>query len=117
MTPLTLLGFLAVVSCTVAANVLLKTGAMAPVEDRIIFGVLGWVSFVGLSLLGVGGLIYAVLLRRIPLNVAQAFSAMQFIGVILAARVVLGEPISALRWLGIGLTCAGVIVVGATARG
>jgi drug/metabolite transporter (DMT)-like permease len=117
MTPLTLLGFLVIISCTVAANLLLKAGAMVPAEGRIFFGILGWQSVFGLTMFGLGGLIYAVLLRRVPLNVAQVFAAMQFIGVILAARVILGEPISALRWLGIGLTVLGLALVGVTARG
>ena len=111
------LGFLGIIGCTVGANLLLKAGAMAPASSRVLFGVLGWTSVAGLALFGVGGLAYAVLLRFVPLNVAQVFTATQFIGVILAAWLVLGEPISGARWLGIGCTLAGVAIVGVTARG
>ncbi len=111
------LGFLGIIGCTVGANLLLKAGAMAPAADRVLFGVLGWTSVAGLALFGVGGLAYAVLLRSVPLNVAQVFAATQFIGVILASYLVLGEPISPARWAGIACTAVSVAVVGATARG
>lgn len=110
-------GFLGVIACTVGANLLLKAGAAAVPASRVVLGILGWQSVAGLALFGVGGLVYAVLLRYVPLNVAQVFTAMQFIGVILASFLVLGEPISALRWAGIALTVVGVAVVGTTASG
>ena len=108
-------GFVLVVTCTVIANLMLKAGAMQPVDTRIL-GILGWQSVAGLAVFGVGGVLYAILLRRVPLNIAQVFAATQFIGVILAARLVLQEPISAMRWAGILLTCAGITLVGITAR-
>ena len=117
MDPRVVLGFLGIIGCTVGANLLLKAGAMAPASSRVLFGVLGWTSLAGLALFGVGGLAYAVLLRYVPLNVAQVFAATQFVGVILAASFVLGEPISGVRWAGIGCTALGVAIVGATARG
>ncbi len=112
-----ILGFLGIIGCTVGANLLLKAGAMVPATSRVFFGVLGWQSAAGLALFGVGGLVYAVLLRSVPLNVAQVFAATQFVGVILAANFVLGEPISALRWAGIGCVALGIAIVGVTARG
>ena len=112
-----LLGFAGIIGCTVGANLLLKSGAMVPASQRVILGILGWQSAAGLALFGIGGLVYAVLLRSVPLNVAQVFAATQFIGVILAARLVLEEPISPMRWAGIACTALGVAIVGATARG
>jgi drug/metabolite transporter (DMT)-like permease len=112
----TVLGFAAMIACTVAANLLLKVGAMAPPADRVFFGVLGWASAAGLVTFGIGGLIYAVVLRAVPLNVAQVATAMQFIGVVIAASAFLGEPISPTRWVGIAITCIGLVLVGLTAR-
>jgi drug/metabolite transporter (DMT)-like permease len=111
----TLLGFAAMIGFTVAANLMLKIGAMDPPEARWLFGVLGWKSAAGLCLFGFGGVIYAVVLRAVPLNVAQMFTAAQFIGVVLAASVVLGEPIPLLRWFGIICACIGILVIGLTA--
>ena len=109
-----ILGFSIMVSCTVAANLMLKLGASAIQDERILFGVLGWKSAAGLALFGCSGLLYAVLLRSVPLNLAQVFTASQFVGVIIAACIVLGEPISPVRWLGIACICFGILLVGAT---
>jgi drug/metabolite transporter (DMT)-like permease len=112
----TLAGFAGVISFTVAANLMLKIGAAAPPADRVFFGVFGWKSAAGLALFGCGGILYAVLLRSISLNVAQVFAASQFVGVVLAAGFVLGEPISPARWIGIGFVSFGILLVGLTAQ-
>ena len=111
-----LAGFAGVISCTVAANLMLKIGAAAPPAERVLFGVLGWKSAAGLMLFGCGGILYAVLLRSISLNLAQVFAASQFVGVVLAAGLVLGEPISPARWVGIGFVSFGILLVGLTAH-
>lgn len=109
-------GFAGMISFTVAANLMLKLGAAVPPADRVFFGVLGWKSAAGLALFGCGGILYAVLLRSIPLNLAQVFAATQFVGVVLAASLVLGEPISAARWVGIAFVSLGILLVGLTAQ-
>ena len=109
-------GFAGVISCTVAANLMLKIGAAAPPADRVFFGLFGWKSAAGLALFGCGGILYAVLLRSIPLNLAQVFAASQFVGVVLAAGLVLGEPISPARWIGIAFVSLGILMVGLTAQ-
>ena len=116
LAPMTLLGFIAVIACTVAANLMLKIGAGVPEVQRILFGVFGWKSAAGLALFGCGGIIYAILLRRIPLNLAQVFAAAQFVGVVIAASLVLDEPISPARWLGIICIGVGIVLVGLTAH-
>jgi drug/metabolite transporter (DMT)-like permease len=73
--------------------------------ERIGFGLLGWKSVAGLALFECSGLLYALLLRRVPLNFAQRFTSAQFVGVIIAADLILDEPISLARWIGIGYIC------------
>ena len=111
-----LAGFAGVISCTVAANLMLKVGAAAPPAERVFFGILGWKSAAGLALFGLGGIVYAILLRSISLNLAQVFAASQFVGVVLAAGLVLGEPISPARWVGIAFVSFGILLVGLTAH-
>jgi drug/metabolite transporter (DMT)-like permease len=111
-----LIGFVAMIFVTVTANLVLRTGALVPASERAIFGILGWKSLLGLALFGIAGLIYAVVLRWVPLNVAQAFTAAQYVGVVLAASFVLGEPISPLRWTGILCIGLGIVIVGFTVR-
>jgi drug/metabolite transporter (DMT)-like permease len=113
---MTLVGFAAMIVFTVVANLMLKLGAGAPEAQRILFGILGWKSMAGLALFGCGGVVYAFLLRRVPLNVAVSFTAAQFVGVIIAASLVLGEPISPARWLGIACISFGIVLVGLTAQ-
>jgi len=52
----------------------------------------------------------------VPLNLAVSFIAAQFVGVIIAASLVLGEPISPARWLGIDCISFGIFRVGLTAQ-
>jgi undecaprenyl phosphate-alpha-L-ara4N flippase subunit ArnE len=57
-------------------------------------------------------LFYAMLLKRLPLSLAQAIMSMQFVLVIIAANFLLGEQIDAARWVGIALMAVGLAVIG-----
>jgi drug/metabolite transporter (DMT)-like permease len=105
--------FALMVSLTIGANLLLKTGAAANAAGSwSLLAILNWRSMLGLASFGCAGLIYAILLRWLPLNVAQSFAAIQFVGVILASMIVLGEPISRTQWIGILLIASGIATVG-----
>lgn len=104
--------FILMISLTVTANLLMKLGA-AP-SERLIFGMVSIRTLLGLVAFGCAGLVYAWILRWLPLNVAQAIAAAQFIAVILASAVVLSESIPPMRWLGIALIAVGIALVGAT---
>ncbi|MDH3742322.1 MAG: hypothetical protein OER56_12070 [Hyphomicrobiales bacterium] len=102
------------ISFTVIANLLLKQGAMVPASERVFLGIFGWKSFLGFVGFAFAGLSYAVVLRWLPLNVAQSFASIQFVAVILASAVILSESIPPLRWLGIALITTGVLLVSST---
>ena len=102
------------ISFTVIANLLLKQGAMVPAADRLFFGMFGWRSIFGLAAFCCAGLIYAVVLRWLPLNIAQSVATLQFVAVILASAFILSENIPPVRWVGIGLIAAGVLHVSST---
>ena len=106
----------AMISFTVAANIVLKLGAAAPESQRIFLGIFGWQSALGLCFFAAAGLIYAIVLRRLPLNIALAFTAAQYVGVAIAANVLLGEEISPVRWMGIACIGIGIFTVGLTSR-
>ena len=97
----TIIALVAMISCTVAANLLLKAGAMVPTSERIFFELLSWKIIVGIFVFGCAALIYTWLLHWLPLNVVQSFAAAQFVAVILASAVVLSESIPLARWIGI----------------
>lgn len=107
------IAFVAMISFTVLANLLMKTGAdefagPGSLLDRL----QSWKLLLGLASFGTAALIYVLILGWLPLNVAQSFAAAQFIAVILASRLVLAEPIGAAQWIGIVLIASGIAVVG-----
>lgn len=102
--------YIMMVAMTVAANLLLKSGAERSGNSlielfniRILFGFI----FFGLA-----ACFYILVLTKLPLNVAQSFAAIQFVAVIMAAHFFLGEPIDATRALGIFLIFCGILLVG-----
>jgi drug/metabolite transporter (DMT)-like permease len=108
------LPFILMVLCTVAANLLLKLGAMVPLDQRVLFGLFDWRTLLGFVFFGGAMLIYSWLLGRMPLNLVQSLASVQFVAIILASALVLAEPIPLPRLLGIALIVAGVIVASAT---
>ena len=105
------LAFALMIACTVAGNIFMKIGASVPLLDRI-FGIVAWQSCAGIAVFAAAVIIYSIVLQWMPLNVAQAFAASQFVAVIVASAWFLGEPISGARWLGIVLIVAGILAVG-----
>jgi len=103
-------GLIAMIAFTVAANLLMKVGAEREASP-LLLGFLSWTTIAGLATFGVSGLIYAWVLKTLPLNVALSFAAAQYVAVIVASRVVLSEPIPATRWLGILFITLGILVV------
>lgn len=105
------------ISCTIIGNLLLKVGAMSPPGSNVVFRNIAWQSLTGIVIFGVSLLIYTWILRSIPLNIAQAFAAFQFVGVVVASAVLLSEAIPPLRWVGLALISAGILLVGLTTQG
>jgi undecaprenyl phosphate-alpha-L-ara4N flippase subunit ArnE len=104
------LTYVVMISLTVIANLLLKIGAVAEDSSKWLGLVNGWIVG-GLAAFGTSALFYILILKWLPLHVAQSFAAMQFIAVILAASLVLQEPITPLRWIGIAIIFIGILVV------
>jgi drug/metabolite transporter (DMT)-like permease len=68
----------------------------------------------GMTAYAISLAMYLVLLSRVPLNVATSVAAVNFVAVLLASRLVLGEPIPPLRYVGFALIVAGLVVVSRT---
>ena len=109
---------LAMISFTVAANLLMKLGATASALPNAHFmdAFLNWRTLCGLASFGIAGLLYAVVMRWLPLNVAQSYAAAQFVAVVVASALVLGEHIHYRQWIGIVLITAGIVIVGWSQR-
>lgn len=101
---------LPVAAINVCANLLLKAGA----NDRpaqLLLSLLSWRSFIGLCCFGIGGLAYAWLLKYVPLGVAQAVLASQYIFTILGAWLLLHENMTLLQIIGFFFVGIGIALV------
>jgi drug/metabolite transporter (DMT)-like permease len=101
--------------CTVVANLLLKTGAAMSSSGHFT-ALINWRVVAGLGTFGLAGILYAVVLRWLPLNVAISFAAAQYVGVLVASWLVLRESIAAPQWLGVVLIASGIVVIGWSQR-
>lgn len=100
------------ISCTVAANLLTKIGAATRSGERFaLFGLLDVYTLTGMVFFGLAFVFYAIVLRWLPLNVAQSLASLQYVAVILTARLVLGEAIGLIQWIGVALIIAGVATI------
>ena len=107
------MSFAAMISLTVIANLLMKTGAVIGKDGGNSWvHLLNWRIICGLSSFGLAAFFYIMILRRLPLNIAQSFAAAQFIAVILASSYVLSEPIGTVQWVGIAFITCGIAIVG-----
>jgi drug/metabolite transporter (DMT)-like permease len=93
-----------VVFLNAAANLMLKIGAVASAPNSLLL------SLAGLFCFGLSAIPYWLALRNVDLNSAQIVVSCQYILVILAAGLILGEPISITKWSGIALIAIGLFV-------
>lgn len=99
-------------TCTVLGNLALKLGAQRPGAFAAWpANVINLHVAMGAASFALAFLFYALVLRRLPLSLAQAIFSVQFVLVILAANLVLHESIGPARWMGIALMAAGLLVV------
>ena len=102
-------------SCTVVGNLLLKTGVQQQGISTVWpLSLLNMRTFLGAITFSFAMIFYMMVLKRTALNLAQSIFALQFVLVIIAANVVLHEPIGMQRWMGIGLIAAGLFVISLT---
>lgn len=101
---------LAMIGCTVAANLLMKMG-QGDRPNPLLFSIVSTRTLLGLAAFGCAAVLYTLVLKTLPLNVAQSFAAAQFVAVICAAALILGEPIGVGRWVGIALIAVGIFIV------
>jgi drug/metabolite transporter (DMT)-like permease len=105
------ISFTLMIGLTVAANILLKAGAMVPAAERTFMDICDWRTLLGFACFGTSAVVYSGVLQWVPLNLAQSIAASQFVAVILASSLILGEPIPLARLLGIALIAAGILIV------
>ncbi len=68
---------------------------------------------VALAALGIGMLVWLVVLRLVPLNIAYPMLSLNFVLVTLASHFWFGEKTCRRHWWGIALIMLGVVLLGA----
>jgi multidrug transporter EmrE-like cation transporter len=113
------------IAAGVAGQTLLKLGVSQPGDTGIAaFNPLVIIGMIfksplmmgGLLLYGVGALSWIMVLSRMNLSYAYPFLALNFVLVALVSRLVLGESIPLMRWVGIALICAGIVAIANSAQ-
>jgi multidrug transporter EmrE-like cation transporter len=101
----------AVVFGNVTGNVLMKAGGSVEPNRTILFGIIAWQTLAGIAFFASSIVLYAWVLRQLPLYIAQAIASLQFVGATLAAAILFGESIAPGKWFGVGLIVSGLIVI------
>lgn len=107
--------FITMISFTVAANLALKAGSGLISGDSRIFLLIRFLNLyiiLGLGCFFLAGISYILILRWLPLSLAQSLASAQFIAVILASWLFLDESINSMQWVGITMITIGIIIVG-----
>lgn len=103
------LAMLVVVVLNITANGFLKQGAL---QAQAGASWLNAMTCIGALAFGTAFLAYVFVLRTLPLHMAQALAALQFVGAVVIARWFFLEKIGLMQWIGIGLIIAGIILLG-----
>lgn len=120
------LGLIAISIVTgVIGQTVIKMGVSKPGVSEHVSGVAGLIRMIlrsplvllGLMLYGIGALSWIGALTQLDLSVAYPFLALNFVLVALSSRIFLGEHIPWLRWAGIAVICAGILLVARSAAG
>ncbi len=104
---------------TMLAKGMKRIGAVSFSSASVVLETLGRILSSGTIWLGIALLItffvaYSLVLSWADYSYVQPASAMAYAVVAILGVVVLGESVSPLHWLGIGVICLGVVVVGRT---
>lgn len=70
--------------------------------------------WIGLVLFGLSALVWLAVLSRASLSFAYPFAALTYVLIVLFDRLVLHEDVGALRWSGVALIVAGIVLVSRT---
>ena len=73
-----------------------------------------WQVILGLVLFALSAVTWLVVISRVPLSFAYPFAGITYVLLALFSKFVLREHVPHLRWLGVALIVAGIVVVGRT---
>jgi len=68
----------------------------------------------GLAIFGLSAVVWLAVLARTSLSFAYPFAALTYVLIVLFDKLALHETVPALRWSGVGLIVAGIVLVSRT---
>ena len=107
------LALAAAISTSLVGQVLLKSGATG--DGGFLAQLFRPTTIIGLGLYGGAALLYIVALRRIPMSVALPCTAASYVVIAVIGYFMFGESLGAMKLAAIGLICAGVVLLAASA--
>ena len=72
--------------------------------------------WLGLTLFGISAVFWLVVLSRVPLSVAYPLVGLSYVLVVLLSKVLLHEQVPVMRWVGVAVIAAGIVLVGISYR-
>lgn len=120
MTPLLALLLACSIGCDIAAHLCFKHGAGLVARPRLGPAVLGFIAeaarqpviWLGLTVATIELIIWLQILSQAPLSVVFPIISLNYCGVLIVSRFVLGERVAPRRWAATMLITAGVVMVG-----
>jgi undecaprenyl phosphate-alpha-L-ara4N flippase subunit ArnE len=92
----------------------LATGSVGTLMQTALRVVTTPLVFLGLAFYALGSVFWLLVLSKLDLSLAYPMLALTYVLIPLAAQFILGEQVPTLRWLGVGIIFAGVVVVAQT---
>jgi multidrug transporter EmrE-like cation transporter len=115
MRPLTLVLILGSVSLNAVGQLFFKQGMSGGrVDVGSLLSLRAFLSpfiLAGLICYGLSLVLWLIILSDVPLSLAYPMVSLGYVLVVVASMVLLGESVSATRWLAVLLICAGVVLL------
>ena len=112
------------ISTGVAGQTAIKLGVSQPSTEGTVSGLFALVNLIltspwvllGLTLYGIGAVAWIAVLARLDLSLAYPLLALNFVLITLSSRLILGETVPTMRWIGMSVICVGIIIVARSAQ-
>ncbi len=112
------------ISTGVAGQTAIKLGVSQPQAAGNTAGLLPLLTLIlgspwvllGLTLYGIGAVAWIAVLARLDLSLAYPLLALNFVLITLSSRLILGETVPTMRWLGMLVICVGIVLVARSAQ-
>lgn len=94
----------------------MQIGKFSIMNSQIIFQMikimLNPFVFLGFICYALASVVWIVTLSRVPLSFAYPMLSINYVGILIASKMLFGEDVNMVRWIGVFIICTGVFLVG-----